>query len=169
MGEQKQTEKTPHHNRLLVTSRADLSASPSSAQLLSRYRPRAAVIAVTRSAQAARQVHLCRGVFPLLYREPPEAVWADDVDRRVQFGIESGKPPSSSFLPGLALARSSTQPPTPTQRGLPPNSGPRFFPLGRVSDSKRGGGHSKRRGKGERGQGHLPDVTLLSAAAPSAG
>uniref|UniRef100_G1RN68 Pyruvate kinase n=1 Tax=Nomascus leucogenys TaxID=61853 RepID=G1RN68_NOMLE len=62
-----------------------------SAQLLSRYRPRAAVIAVTRSAQAARQVHLCRGVFPLLYREPPEAIWADDVDRRVQFGIESGK------------------------------------------------------------------------------
>ncbi|KAF3822936.1 hypothetical protein GH733_010372 [Mirounga leonina] len=24
-------------------------------------------------------------------REPPEAIWADDVDRRVQFGIESGK------------------------------------------------------------------------------
>ncbi|XP_036090719.1 pyruvate kinase PKLR isoform X4 [Rousettus aegyptiacus] len=67
------------------------SFSFSSAQLLSRYRPRAAVIAVTRSAQAARQAHLCRGVFPLLYREPPEAIWADDVDRRVQFGIESGK------------------------------------------------------------------------------
>lgn len=65
--------------------------SSSAAQLLSRYRPRAAVIAVTRSAQAARQVHLSRGVFPLLYREPPEAIWADDVDRRVQFGIESGE------------------------------------------------------------------------------
>lgn len=68
-----------------------LTKTGRSAQLLSRYRPRAAVIAVTRSAQAARQVHLSRGVFPLLYREPPEAVWADDVDRRVQFGIESGK------------------------------------------------------------------------------
>lgn len=74
-----------------------LSASFSSAQLLSRYRPRAAVIAVTRSAQAARQAHLCRGVFPVLYCEPPENIWADDVDRRVQFGIESGEPPS--FLP----------------------------------------------------------------------
>uniref|UniRef100_A0A2K5CH98 Pyruvate kinase n=1 Tax=Aotus nancymaae TaxID=37293 RepID=A0A2K5CH98_AOTNA len=68
-----------------------LTTTGRSAQLLSQYRPRAAVIAVTRSAQAARQVHLCRGVFPLLYREPPEAIWADDVDRRVQFGIESGK------------------------------------------------------------------------------
>ncbi|XP_029412816.1 pyruvate kinase PKLR isoform X3 [Nannospalax galili] len=68
-----------------------LTTTGRSAQLLSRYRPRAAVIAVTRSAQAARQVHLCRGVFPLLYHEPPEAIWADDVDRRVQFGIESGK------------------------------------------------------------------------------
>ncbi|XP_055476349.1 pyruvate kinase PKLR isoform X1 [Psammomys obesus] len=68
-----------------------LTKTGRSAQLLARYRPRAAVIAVTRSAQAARQVHLCRGVFPLLYCEPPEAIWADDVDRRVQFGIESGK------------------------------------------------------------------------------
>ncbi|XP_006895854.1 PREDICTED: pyruvate kinase PKLR [Elephantulus edwardii] len=68
-----------------------LTKTGRSAQLLSRYRPRAAVIAVTRSAQAARQAHLCRGVFPLLYREAPEAIWADDVDRRVQFGIESGK------------------------------------------------------------------------------
>ncbi|KAM9243433.1 pyruvate kinase PKLR [Dugong dugon] len=68
-----------------------LTTSGRSAQLLSRYRPRAAVIAVTRSAQAARQAHLYRGVFPLLYREPPETIWADDVDRRVQFGIEIGK------------------------------------------------------------------------------
>ncbi|XP_022346673.1 pyruvate kinase PKLR [Enhydra lutris kenyoni] len=68
-----------------------LTTTGRSAQLLSRYRPRAVVIAVTRSAQAARQAHLCRGVFPLLYSDPPEAVWADDVDRRVQFGIGSGK------------------------------------------------------------------------------
>ncbi|XP_045310298.1 pyruvate kinase PKLR isoform X1 [Leopardus geoffroyi] len=68
-----------------------LSKSGRSAQLLSRYRPRAMVIAVTRSAQAARQAHLFRGVFPVLYSKPPEAIWADDVDHRVQFGIESGK------------------------------------------------------------------------------
>ncbi|XP_020847254.1 pyruvate kinase PKLR isoform X1 [Phascolarctos cinereus] len=68
-----------------------LTTSGRSAQLLSRYRPRAAVIAVTRSAQTARQAHLCRGVFPVLYQDPQEPVWTDDVDRRVQFGIESGK------------------------------------------------------------------------------
>lgn len=94
-----------------------LSPSYSSAQLLSRYRPRAAVIAVTRSAQAARQVHLSRGVFPLLYREPPEAVWADDVDRRVQFGIESGEP--CPLLPSLASC--------PDSKVLPVLTGPRVF------------------------------------------
>ncbi|XP_028911580.1 pyruvate kinase PKLR [Ornithorhynchus anatinus] len=68
-----------------------LTTSGRSAQLLSRYRPRAPILAVTRTARAARQAHLCRGVFPLLYPDPPEPVWADDVDRRVQFAIDSGK------------------------------------------------------------------------------
>ncbi|KYO32301.1 hypothetical protein Y1Q_0000374 [Alligator mississippiensis] len=68
-----------------------LTKSGRSAQLLSRYRPRALIIAVTRSAQVARQAHLCRGVFPVLYRGAQQEVWADDVDRRVQFGIEMGR------------------------------------------------------------------------------
>uniref|UniRef100_A0A8C0CC64 Pyruvate kinase n=1 Tax=Balaenoptera musculus TaxID=9771 RepID=A0A8C0CC64_BALMU len=87
-----------------------LTTTGRSAQLLSRYRPRAAVIAVTRSAQAARQAHLCRGVFPVLYLEPPEAIWADDVDRRVQFGIESGEPPKLLPHPPLDLYHESSNP-----------------------------------------------------------
>ncbi|XP_060111199.1 pyruvate kinase PKLR [Heteronotia binoei] len=68
-----------------------LTTSGRSAQLLSRYRPRALIIAVTRNEQVARQVHLNRGVFPVLWRGAKQEVWADDVDRRVQFGMEIGK------------------------------------------------------------------------------
>ncbi|XP_074794859.1 pyruvate kinase PKLR isoform X1 [Natator depressus] len=68
-----------------------LTTSGRSAQLLSHYRPRALIIALTRNEQVARQVHLCRGVFPVLYRGVQQKVWADDVDRRVQFSIEMGR------------------------------------------------------------------------------
>ncbi|KAM4661900.1 pyruvate kinase PKLR isoform 1-T1 [Discoglossus pictus] len=67
-----------------------LTTSGRSAQLLSRYRPRAPIIAVTRNDQVARQAHLNRGVFPVIYREAQQEVWADDVDRRVQFGTSIG-------------------------------------------------------------------------------
>uniref|UniRef100_A0A8D2JB93 Pyruvate kinase n=2 Tax=Varanus komodoensis TaxID=61221 RepID=A0A8D2JB93_VARKO len=68
-----------------------LTTSGRSAQLLSRYRPRALIIAVTRSEQVAQQVHLCRGVFPVLWRGGKQEVWAEDVDHRVQFGTEIGR------------------------------------------------------------------------------
>ncbi|XP_077697440.1 pyruvate kinase PKLR isoform X2 [Eretmochelys imbricata] len=68
-----------------------LTASGRSAQLLSHYRPRALIIALTRNEQVARQAHLYWGVFPVLYRGAQQKVWADDVDRRVQFSIEMGR------------------------------------------------------------------------------
>lgn len=50
----------------------------------------------------------------MLYRDPPEPVWADDVDRRVQFGIDSGKSPSLSLADDPdRLSRVPECPPTP--------------------------------------------------------
>ncbi|KAL7978133.1 hypothetical protein Chor_005120 [Crotalus horridus] len=68
-----------------------LTATGRSAQILSRYRPRALIIAVTRDAQVARQAHLSRGVFPVVCHGTKQGTWAEDVDRRVQFGMEMGR------------------------------------------------------------------------------
>lgn len=62
-----------------------------SAHLISRYRPRAPILAVTRNAQTARQAHLYRGIFPVLYSKPAHDVWAEDVDMRVNFAMDMGK------------------------------------------------------------------------------
>uniref|UniRef100_A0AAQ5X021 Pyruvate kinase n=1 Tax=Amphiprion ocellaris TaxID=80972 RepID=A0AAQ5X021_AMPOC len=68
-----------------------LTKSGRSAHMLSRYRPRAPIIAVTRCGQTARQAHLYRGIYPVLYTKPANDVWAEDVDLRVNFALEVGK------------------------------------------------------------------------------
>lgn len=80
----------PFHPESLPKSR--------SAQILSRYRPRALIIAVTRDQQVARQAHLSRGVFPVVCHGAKQETWAEDVDRRVQFGIEMGEFLEFEFL-----------------------------------------------------------------------
>ncbi|KTF73914.1 hypothetical protein cypCar_00048465, partial [Cyprinus carpio] len=76
-----------------------LSKTGRSAHLISRYRPRAPIIAVTRNEQTARQAHLYRGIFPVLYNKPSNDVWAEDVDLRVNFAMDVGKA-RGFFKPG---------------------------------------------------------------------
>uniref|UniRef100_A0A8C7USU1 Pyruvate kinase n=1 Tax=Oncorhynchus mykiss TaxID=8022 RepID=A0A8C7USU1_ONCMY len=77
--------------KILSSAFIVLTNSGRSAHLISRYRPRAPIIAVTRNGQTARQAHLYRGIFPVFYNKPAHDVWAEDVDLRVNFAMEMGK------------------------------------------------------------------------------
>ncbi|KAG0170977.1 Pyruvate kinase [Apophysomyces sp. BC1034] len=85
-----------------------LSTSGNTARLISKYRPRAPIVVITRNPQTARQVHLYRGCFPFYYPKvssaaaqrfsatsasahlsPAEyAPWQEDVDSRITWGME---------------------------------------------------------------------------------
>lgn len=67
-----------------------------SAHLISQYRPRCPIIAITRFPQTARQSHLYRGLIPLYYPKPPVESWPQDVDIRIQEAIKFGK--SRNFI-----------------------------------------------------------------------
>jgi pyruvate kinase len=75
-----------------------LTNSGYSAHMISKYRPRCPIIAVTRNEIAARQMHLWRGCYPLLITKPKPYTdlvegeqWLKDVDYRIQTAIERTK------------------------------------------------------------------------------
>ncbi|KAI9494708.1 pyruvate kinase [Zychaea mexicana] len=85
-----------------------LTTSGNSARLVSKYRPQAPIIVVTRNPMTARQAHLYRGCFPFHYPKPSSAAarlsasstnaallspaeiapWQEDVDARIMWGME---------------------------------------------------------------------------------
>jgi len=68
-----------------------LTTTGKTAHLASKYRAHCPFLAVTRSAQAARQMQLYRGVVPLYYSEPRMDDWSADVDERIQYCVDFGK------------------------------------------------------------------------------
>ncbi|KAJ2951984.1 hypothetical protein O0L34_g4247 [Tuta absoluta] len=61
-----------------------------SAQIVAKYRPRCPIIAVTRHCNVARQLHMWRGILPLIYEATPDPDWVVDVDKRIGFATKWG-------------------------------------------------------------------------------
>jgi len=78
-------------SKVLASAIIVITTSGRSSHLISKYRPRCPIIAVTRFPQTARQCHLYRGILPLVYPDAQGEDWLKDVDARVQFGINFGK------------------------------------------------------------------------------
>ena len=74
-----------------ATAIIGLTTTGRTAHIASKYRARCPFIAVTRNSQAARQMQLFRGVVPLFYPEERLDDWGQDVDERIQYGVDFGK------------------------------------------------------------------------------
>lgn len=68
-----------------------LTHTGKTAEVVARFRPRCPIIVVTRDARVARQMHLYRGCFPLIYDRPPQDNVLEEHDERLEFALDMGK------------------------------------------------------------------------------
>eukprot|EP00050_Salpingoeca_kvevrii_P005881 m.286160 g.286160 ORF g.286160 m.286160 type:complete len:515 (+) comp11527_c0_seq1:4239-5783(+) len=65
-----------------------LTTSGNTARLLSKWRPRCPIVAVTRNEQTSRQLQLHRGVHPLFYNQDrSDGGWLQDVEDRIRWAM----------------------------------------------------------------------------------
>jgi pyruvate kinase len=83
-------------NKTMAAAIICLTVSGRTAHLISKYRPKCSIIAVTRNEQTARQCNLFRGIKPLPYSQRSVDDWMKDVDDRICYAVNYGK--SQGFI-----------------------------------------------------------------------
>jgi len=68
-----------------------LTHSGQTAWLTAKYRPHCPVLAVSRGEKECRQMQLYRGIFPLVYKQPPMGDHGKEVEERVKYAVEFGR------------------------------------------------------------------------------
>ncbi|ESO06980.1 hypothetical protein HELRODRAFT_156810 [Helobdella robusta] len=68
-----------------------LTVSGRSAAMISSYRPRCPIMAVTRDETTSRQLRLFRGVIPIWYKAPKASPFEKDIDNRFQYALKLGE------------------------------------------------------------------------------
>ncbi|XP_063619864.1 pyruvate kinase-like [Cydia splendana] len=74
--------------RTLAAGIVVVTSTGHSAHIVSRFKPRCPIVAVTRYPIIAKQLHMWRGIIPLVYEDQPDPDWLVDVNQRVAFACK---------------------------------------------------------------------------------